>query len=59
MRPYKDYSWKDLLRIRDALQILLDTTRDKSPEWDVFDEEMAWVSYEIDHRYKHNTTKGE
>ena len=50
--PYKDYTWEELIKLRDGLEIVKDIMRDQSREWEVIDEELSWVSEEIDRRYK-------
>ena len=58
MRVFKMYSWVELIKIRDALQILCDTCLDRSREWVIFDDELADVSNEIDYRYKNDKREG-
>lgn len=57
-RDFRLYSWQELLKIRDSLQTLCDTIVYKSREWDLFDNILAAVSEEIDHRYKNDKKEG-
>jgi hypothetical protein len=52
MRTYEPYDWKSLMKIRDALQVLKDEVMDNTREWLIFDEELSFISEEIDRRYK-------
>ena len=53
-RPYKYRTWNELMKARDALQILHDLGFSGEAETIMFDD----VNNEIDIRYQHGTTKG-
>lgn len=58
IRRYKVYSWSELSRLRDSLQVFCDTAISNSREWGVVDDLLAEIDEEVDYRYKHNRKEG-